>query len=225
VSVVKINIKRAQTVILPPDPRFVGYRVKHRVEPGARWTPNGMPEVNPSINISGIDFTREMQLLSWEVMHIINPTISKEKWRVVYGTTTAYTNGQGFGDDIPRADYVNGIDLSGGLPKIMKGIVAGGAFVRGVLGSEMVITPGVGAVDCTKPLPTAQEVIEKNMYFLATTARYSASNVWTVNHFPQGEGGPVAIVYFLNQPARYLASWFDTWDSDAPPDPLKVYLL
>jgi hypothetical protein len=208
-----------------PTPRYVGHRVKHASEPGARQTPNGMPEVNPSENINGIDFTREMQLLSWEVMRTINPLITKHKWRVVYATSTAFTNGQGFVDSSdPRADYVNGISLDAPLPRLMKGIVSGGAFLRGVMGSEFVVTPGVGAVDCTKPLPTAQEVIQRRLYFEATTARYNSEGVWSVNPFPQGGSGPVAIVYFLNTPARYVSSWFQPWEEDFLPDPYKVYL-
>jgi hypothetical protein len=223
-SLTAYGIRYIPEVSAALPPRFVGWRVKHHTEPGARWTPNGMPEVNPSLNITGIEFTREMQILSWEVMHTINPAITKSKWRVVYGNTTAFTNGQGFGDNDPRRDYVNGVDLDGALPKLMKAIVAGGAFLQGVKGSDMVTTPGVCAVDCTKPLPTAQEVIDRHWYFMATTARYNAAGQWVVNHFPQGSSGPVAIVYFLSQPARYVSSWFAEWNSDVLPDPLKIYL-
>jgi hypothetical protein len=218
-----------QTYIPKPAPvvvpRWVGWRVKHRSEPGARQTPNGMPEVNPSINIAGIPFTREMQILSWEVMHLINPTITEGKWRAVFDDDRAYTNEQGFsnGDD-PRADYINGQDLGAELPKLMRAILAGGAFIRGAMGSELTVTPGIGAVDCTKPLPSAQEVIDRHWYFDATTARYNAAGEWCVNPFPQGSGGPVAVVYFLNQPARYVGSWFAPWDSEVLPDPYKVYL-
>lgn len=211
--------------VAPAAPYYIGYRVKHAVEPGARVTPNGEPEVDPSINIDSIKFTREMQLLSWEVMHKRNLTITKSQWRAVFSTHRAYTNQQGFGDDTPRADYVNGLDLNGELPRLMKAIIAGGAFVRGVMDSKyLTVTPGVGAVDTRKPLPTAQEVIDKHWYFVATTAKYSAEGEWHVNDFPQGNGGEVAIVYFLDQPAQYTKSWFQPWEGDALPNPYRLYL-
>ena len=213
-------------------PRYIGYRVKHRVEPGARQTPNGMPEVDPSLNIVNIPFTEAMQLLSWEVMHTLNPTITKKQWRAVFGDNRAYTNDNGYGGNEILRDYVNGlnldaVDASGkpALPKLMKGIIAGGAFVRGVMDTNfLTITPGVGAVDTRVALPSVQQVIDNHWYFVATTAKYNADGVWNVGNFPQGNGGPVAVVYFLNAPARYTASWFQSWDDGALPDPLKIYL-
>jgi len=212
-------------VVAPAPPRYIGYRVKHSPEPGARITPNGMPEVDPSLNIVSIRFTKEMQLLSWEVMHTLNPTITKNQWRAVFTTHRAYTNQNGFGDDVPRADYVNGLDLDGELPRLMKAIIAGGAFVRGVMSAtELTVTPGIGAVDSRVPMPTAQQVMDNHWYFMATTAKYNAEGEWRVNDFPQGNGGPVAVVFFLNAPARYTASWFQNWNGDSLPDPYKLYL-
>jgi hypothetical protein len=89
-------------------------------------------------------------------------------------------------------------------------------------GNILVMTPGVDAIDATKPYSNIGEwanlILSKHWYFRATTRAGSR-----INNFPQGVGGPVLISYFLNKPAQYKLSWFERWVSNTLPDPLTVY--
>ncbi len=202
---------------------WTGYRVKH-VPEGGRPTPDGMPCVNPSLNIAGIPFNSAMQLMSWDLAYGFNPGMRTDKWRVVYGGGVAFCNGQGFdmsGD--PRADYVNSRNLDKDLPKLMKAIICSGNFFTGqISGNELVMTPGVDAIDGTKPMPSASEIVTKHWYFHATTARQTSTG-WKVSNFPQGSGAPVLVPYILREQARYPLQWFAPWNDFTLPDPLKIY--
>lgn len=211
---------RAVEVPQPPaQPRYSGWRCLHIAEGGYASDPNGMPEVRPSVNAPPIEFTKSMQLLSWELMSS-NPNITRWKWRVVFGNTTAFDNGQGYfkiGD--PRADWVNNIDTTYPNPKLMKAIICGGMFIRGdVVGDNLVCKPGVHGIDARGPMPSVADVMANNWYFAATTCRYP-----NVSHFPQGQGGQVLIPYFLIEPVSYPVSWFVRWDEEFLPDPLRLY--
>lgn len=207
--------------------KYVGWRVKH-VSEGGRLTPDGMPCVNPSLNISSVEFNEKMQWTSWYLMRGGAAMIAKEKWRAVYDNGRAFTNGNGFnksGD--PRADFVNALNVTSPLPKLMKGIVCSGNFIRGQAdGDELVVTPGVGAIDATKPIADpvefAFDVWEKHLFFHATSGRYS-NGVWKLANFPQGAGAPIFIPYLLKEEARYPLAWFEKWESNSLPDPLVVY--
>lgn len=207
-----------------PAPHYSGYRALYDCEGGrlAPTTPN--PRVVPSLNYAGVDFTEAMQLLSWELMQRTNPSITKKQWRAVYAGGRAFTNQNGFdmvdrnGNPLPpRADFVNRLDTTADLPRLMKGIICQGNFYHGeMVSGDFVITPGRGAIDTTKALPDVQTVLNNNWYFAATTgAAGSYSN------FPQGGGGPVAIPLFLSSAANYTGAWFASWNSDVLPNVLK----
>ena len=211
------------------SPKYQGWRVLHRSE-GGRVTPIGMPCVNPALNVAGIIFTASMQWLSYNLASSQNPKVTKDKWRVVYDGGTAFTNQNGWDmkDKPQRRDYVNGRDLDLEFPKLMRAIICSGNFFTGqpvTVNKEQYIqmTPGIDAIDGTKPLPSVSEVIEKGWRFVATTATY-VNGVWRVSNFPQGGGGKVWIPYILTKPALYPARWFQRWESDTLPEPTKVYL-
>lgn len=131
--VVQVTITRSTQ---PPAPavRYTGWRCLHIAEGGYQSDPDGQPEVRPSFNAPPVEFTRSMQLLTWELLKR-NPNISKSKFPVIFADTTAFTNGQGyFNDSDPRADWVNGTDTGYPNPKLMKAIICGGMFIRGEAG-------------------------------------------------------------------------------------------
>jgi hypothetical protein len=226
ISVFADGSLQVDDLIMPPvdTHRYIGYRVLHLSE-GGRITPSGMPCVNPSINVPSIEFDGHMQYTSYWLASEYNPNVTKDKWREVYKDKIAFTNNQGFemsGD--PRADFVNGVNLTSDLPKLMKAIICSGNFVTGrISGNELVMSPGFDAIDGNKPMPPVSEIMARHWYFHATTARWSAEKIWKVSNFPQGQGAPVLIPYILKEEARYPLSYFGTWNDYSLPDPLRIY--
>lgn len=198
--------------------KYIGYRCLHMAE-GGLDNPSGMPVVRPSYNAPPILFTKEMQRLSYE-MNSYNPYFTKDKWRKVYAFSTAFTNENGFDEpNDPRADFVNNVDLTSPLPKLMKAIVCGGMFIRGSVENKLLVCkPGVSGIDVSKPLPSIAEVFARNWYFAATTGGLGG-----VYNFPQGSGNPVYIPYFLSETVTYPIEWFDTWNNVELPNPLTFY--
>lgn len=203
--------------------RYVGWRCLHQQE-GGYPNPDGMPVVRPSENASPVLFTESMQRTSYQ-LNAFNPFFTGNKWRSVYDYKAAFTNQNGFGDSgDPRADYINRLDLTKPLPKLMKAIICGGMFIRGeVVGSNLVCYPGVHAIDANKPMPSVGEIMVKNWYYVATTANQRGDGTWAVNNFPQGGGQNVLIPYALREPVTYPLSWFRRWEEDFLPDPLRYY--
>jgi hypothetical protein len=162
--------------------------------------------------------TREIQLLSYEI-NKHNDSFTGGNWRAVYGNKRAFTNGTGYDEPgEPRADHVNGLNVNDPLPKLQDAIICGGMFIRGeVVGTDLVCTPGIHAIDANKPMPTVEEVIARNWYFTAVT-----QNDGHIYNFPQGHGLPVLIPYILRETARYPIQWFQAWNRDYLPDPLKI---
>lgn len=197
---------------------YVGYRCLHMGE-GGDTHEEFAPAVHNSINISGVSFTRSMQLLSYEINNH-NPNFTTLKWRNVWSNGTAFTNKNGFDKDgDPRVDFVNGINIGAPYPRVMRGLIMSGSLYKGVVeGSNLVMYPGIHAIDTNKPMPTAQEVLERGWYFRAVNA-----SVDDVSHFSQGVGVEVRIPLFLPAPARYPLSWFHEWNESYPPDPLVFY--
>lgn len=224
----KITISSTGEVSVVPNTviqkRYVGFRCLHQQE-GGYPNPDGMPVVRPSFDAPAIPFTEPMQLLAFK-MNAFNPLFTGGKFRSTYNYWRAFNNGNGFQNPAdPRADYVNRLSLDKPLPKMMKAIICGGMFIRGeVVGNELVCRPGVHGIDVSKPMPTIAEVMEKNWYFVATTANQRGDGTWVVNNFPQGGGQNVLIPYFLKEPVKYPLSWFERWDESFLPDPLSYYL-
>ena len=200
---------------------YDGWRCLHMAE-GGLDNPTGMPVVRPSANAKPILFKQDMQLRSYEI-NCSNPgmpDLAKNKWRAVYGNNVAFTNGQGYGKkNDPRRDYVNKMDLTKNYPKLMKAIICGGMFIRGYAeGSNLVCYPGIHAIDANKPTPPVQTIIDNNWYFTATTG-----GMKSIHNFPQRGGYPILIPFFLIEPTPYPLKWFERWQSNTLPDPLKFY--
>jgi hypothetical protein len=213
-----------QRVATVQPSRFVGFRCLHFRE-GGYPNPEGMPCVRPAYNARAVTFTKELQLMSY-ALNFANPNLTKNKWRVVYGDGTAFCNGSGFGarDGDVYADWVNLLNLTAELPALQKGIICGGAFLRGVIeGDYLVCTPGVHAIDGTGAVPSVEEVLAKQWCFTATTGGWER-----VSHFPQGGGLPVLIPFVLREVTRYPLRGegytnFVRWDADTLPNPLTFY--
>lgn len=202
-------------------PVYVGYRCKHKGEPGAPNNPtnSGDPEVRPSDWQNGIAFTEELQRLSFDLMRWGNSLITAADWRVVYKNDVMLTNNQSWGENQVRADYINGLNLDAPLPKLMKVTICGGSLYGGIPeGDELTFRPGVDGIDANgAAIPPLETVIKNGWYFHAVT--WIRDGV--IAHFPQGHGGKVLIPLVLTIPVSYPLAWFERWDGVELPDPLR----
>ena len=204
----------------PAPPPVYGWRCLHNGEGGLE-NDRPEPEVRPSVNALPVRFTRELQNLAM-ALNAFNPAYDGQKYRSTYHGGIAFCNRNGYDDPRsgPRADWVNMRDLTADLPRLMKGIICGGMFIRGIVeGKNLVCYPGIHAIDANKPTPPVAEVQEKNWYFHATIWNGS-----TINNFPQGSGQPVIVPYVLREPTPYPLAWFAPWKAESLPDPLMIYL-
>ena len=220
--VVKIDSKQVDPKPVPI--RYVGHRCLLPGEPGGMINPLNMPIVRPSLpNSRPIPFTKPMQLLARDLQLHFNKTITDKQFTSTYGEYVAFTNGAGFNGKVPRANYITGTNLSYALPKLQKAIFCGGNFIRGhKQGTSLLAVPGIDGIDCNKSMPSLQTVLDNQWYFFATTLYKSFTSY---GHFPQGNGGPVAIPYFLRETVSYPASWFTPWNSTyVLPNPIQGYL-
>jgi hypothetical protein len=206
-----------------PPKTYNGWRCLHQAE-GGYPNPDHMPVVRPSLNIASVPMNRLIQLVSFKINQD-NIRFTGQKWRATYNGKIAFTNRQGFDDSRagPRADFVNLKNIFDPLPKLMNGIICGGEFYTGkAVGNKLVMTPGVDAIDSNKLYTNidewAQIILDNHWYFHAVTRAGDK-----INNFPQGEGGPVLISFFLPKPAEYPLDWFEKWVSTELPDPLKIY--
>lgn len=86
----------------------------------------------------------------------------------------------------------------------------------------LTMTPGIDAANASQPFTDieawAKLILSKHWYFHAVTRTGDK-----IYNFPHGGGQPVYIGYFLKQPVSYPLSWFEKWEEDYLPDPLKTY--
>lgn len=194
--------------------KYDGWRCLHTAE-GGYSNPVGMPAVRPGINAPSVDFTRDMQIRSWEIN---DGRLTKNKWRALYASATAFTNDHSWPDQV-CVDFVNGLDIGAAYPRLMKGILMGGGFYRPRReGSYLIFEPGISAIDATKPIPSSEEIKQKHWYFHAVTTGEKIYN------FPHcGIGIPVLVPYFLKTAVKFPIAWFEPWRSNELPDPLRIY--
>lgn len=200
--------------------QYVGYRVLHRAEGGYEHE-IGAPAVHPSVNAPPIPFTESMQILSFNLMKRMNPNITPQQWTRVFDDNTAMTNTQGFGNSTPRRNYITGEDVNNPnaeLPKLMKAIIFSGTFLRAEkIGDVLRFTPGIHAIDVSKPLPSVDTVLSNNWYTYAVSA-----DMTSASHFIANSLTPIP--YFLKEEVTYPLEWFVEWDEVFLPDPLRFYL-
>lgn len=212
---VRINVTRRVTT-----PRYSGWRVLHAAEGGFNENPPGMPAVRRAINAPPVEFTRDMQFMSYDLNE---GKISKGKWHIIYSSETMVTNDQSW-EEMRCADYVNGIDTNlkypDGrpiLPKLMNGIICAGMFVHARSeGEYLICEPGISAVDGHKPIPHYTTVLAENKYFRAVTSGDRVFNIL-------GSSVQILIPYILNVAVKYPLWWFERWEQDYLPDPTKFY--
>jgi len=209
-----------------PGKKFMGWRVLHQAEGGYQKNPLNMPEVIPPTNPVAIEMFRNIQEMSYELMRFFNPAITPKQWTAVHGGFVAFTNYQGFGTEPksggPRANYILMRDLNSPLPKYDKAQrLCGGMFLRGeVRGDMLVCIPGIHGIHAKMPLPSVKEIVEKNWYLFAVTLYERPDKI---GHFPQGQGGPVAIPFIFDREISFPLAYFDKWEDDTLPDALTFY--
>ena len=179
--------------IAPEVPEVQMWRAKYPWE-GGNNVPANMPAVMPALRwqnsgyvkyIQPITFTQPMQWLSWWLMKRLNETISMKQWGAVYAGDRWGTNGNGWD------------------PKLMDGLsFSGSAYAGEEDEHDVIMRPGVQGIDVYRPLPDVDEVLENGWYF------YAVNNTNPPTNFPQGNGGVVAIPYFLREAATYPKAWF-----------------
>lgn len=212
------------TVNISTSNIYNGYRVLHYAEGGYEHK-LGYPAIHPSVNASPIIFTESMQYLSYNVMKKVSPSITPQQWTRVYDNGTALTNEQGFGNALPRRNYITresltSVDSNGqpALPKLMKAIIFAGTFIHGEkVGNVLRCVPGVHGVDATKSMPAVDTVLRNDWFTYAVSADSQAAT-----HFIANTLTPV--VYFLKEVVEYPIEWFVPWNENFLPDPLRFYL-
>ena len=210
ISVLSTGEIVVQEPVLPK--RYVGWYCLHAIE-GGFYNPVGMPAVRRDTNAPPVEMNKYVQLMSYDLNE---GRITKQKWRVLYGSNTMLTNEQSWEQVVCR-DYVNGLNLDSlNLPKLMYGILCGGMFVHARReGNYLVCEPGISAVDANKPIPDFRIVLENNWYFRCVT---SGENIWNI----LGSTVPILAPYVLKVPVRFPIAWFKPWDRDYLPNPLTA---
>lgn len=200
--------KMTRTLTITKSKRYVGWVAKLDSK-----VPSGMPAIIPSERQDGFYFTEDMQKTSYALATKENPLITPDLWTIIFWSSKAFTNYNGFGDPLdPRANYVKGENLSYKDPKLMKALICSWNFYRGeVVGDKLRMTPGVHAIDGNKPMPSTQTILDNNWYFEAV------SNDPHHSPFNQGQGGKVLIPYILKWESYYKLSLFNKWESDQLP--------
>lgn len=205
------------------EPKYSGWRVKHKIENGYQKTPPNEPEVIPPTNPISLAMTSVIQRMSYDLMRHFNPAITENLWTKVHRFDKAFNNGNGFEDPTdPRVNFVTGDNLTYSYPKYDKAQrLCGGQFVRGnVVGNELHCIAGVHGIDGSKPMPSVSAIVENNWYLFAVSVN---ENFTQISNFPQGLGGVVAIPFIFTGTIKFPLSYFTKWESDSLPDHLKIY--
>lgn len=206
--------------------RYVGWRGRHWLQENGRATawagaPAVIPPYSPTVALS---MTKEIQLMSFELMKRFCLAVDGNRWRILHGYKVAMNNGSqnGFDGSTLHADFVNNIDTSTSLPRYDKmQRVFQGSFITGILeGDKIWCKPGIDAIDATNPLPTVDEIIKRNWFTVA---------ICTGNppfHFRPNWGNNCWIVYpfILDRPVSFEARYFAEWNETFLPNPVTVYL-
>lgn len=212
----------------PAARRYVGWRALHMAE-GGRTIPYLMPAVVPPNNQIALEMTEAMQLMSFELMRRVNPSITAKVWRALHKWGLCLNNEprDGFDGGIAHRDYVSRLDLDADtLPRYDKmQRTFQGTFIRGdAVGDRLVCKPGVHGIDARKlPYPTPTEIVERNWYVIAVNAGPSHAPQ-NASHFAQGKGGLVVYPFIFDAEISFPLAYFARWESDDLPDPVRMYL-
>jgi len=214
------------TINFPSEParKYDGWRSLHKIEGGWQNTPPNMPEVMPPQYYDKVEMTADIQRMSYELMRKINPSVTGNIWRNCHSDGRAMTNFNGYIDKtggIPRADYINNRDLTAPLPAYDKPQrLFGGSFVRGVAqNGRLICTAGIHGIDADAPLPSIDEIIKNHWYTVAVNVN---SDFTVMSDWSQGQGGHIVFPFIFRGVIEFDLQYFERWDKDELPDPLKV---
>ena len=207
-----------------------GWRLKYFAQ-GGNQNPDNQPAVTPSQYGYGkyappIQFTRQLQFLSWELTQRTNPWMTSMHWASVWNGDTWGTNQNGWDNeedlDDQRHDYVNNRYTTYKDPLLMDTVItAGNLFVLEDRGDGYLWTmPGVSGINVYEPLPTVDEILRRRHYFRLTINPKPGKNPYD---FAQGQQHPngVVVPYFVpDVPVPYRKEYFYWWDKPYYPNPL-----
>lgn len=221
-----VQIRLGETIPTPPPAvMYRGWRVLHKVEGGWPNTPAGMPEVMPPEVVQAVEMTMWIQVMSYDLMRKVNTAITTALWRKIHSYDRAFNNfpQNGYDGGIVHADFINGKDVNASLPRYDKAQrVCGGSFVTGdAVSDKLVMRSGVHGIDPDGPMPEINTIIAKHWFIYAVSI--GTTNEGAISHFPQGKGGPVLIPLIFRGTITFPLKYFERWESDSLPDPLRIY--
>ena len=206
---------------IPASSRPPLWRVKHWVEAG-REENTSRPEVWPLFPNHFTEFGYAWQKRSREM----NPRLSDSKWTSFYDTKTILTNnGNGFGANPPRVNYITGENIGAANPKCEL-LTCGGNVLTGVVDGNNL---RVDVLNGLSTPPALEWILARPWYYVVAVNWYVGGSV---GRFPQGEqpsGEVVPILHpLIGDPTHYPnitipLSCLEKWDADFIPDVFKVY--
>lgn len=209
---------------VPEVQRYRGWRALHKIEGGYQRTPPGMPEVIPPDEVQKVEMTRWVQIMSFNLMYEANHAITPELWRKIHAFNRAFNNQpeNGYDGGIPLADFINTRDIDARFPSYDKAQrVCGGSFITGeAVSDKLVCRAGVDGIDADSPMPDVKTIMEKHWFIHAVSINADGRQI---SHFPQGKGGPVLIPFIFRGTITFPLAYFERWEADVLPNPLKLY--
>jgi hypothetical protein len=122
----------------------------------------------------------------------LNPILSVEKWSTLLGNKLAWTNGTGFPG---HRNCLTGADKEKDFPRFDQPRVCGGALLKGVEINDRLKIEGMSM---TKPVPSAEWVIDNGWYYYGTSVN-PAGEVGMIKRMgTDGENHPVLIPIIMN---------------------------
>lgn len=167
------------------------YRVLHDIELGPLQRFNTPEVIVPPLNAERTPFGADWQRLSFA----LNPGMSGDKWRSLYGNHRAFNNNCGFpqnADDGPHADYVNMRDLDASDPCWDKTHGCCGATLSGEEDGDDLI---VEILEGFGPAPDLEYLRQRPwLWFHAVNVNPpSTNNPSGISRFAQNDGRPCIV--------------------------------
>lgn len=214
-----------------PPKRYVGWRGLYRVEGGndhAWLQPAVIPsQWNGQKYGTRIQFTRELQFLSWEFTQFKNKLMDSMNWARTFNGDVMLTNGNGWDNqkkpEDQRRDYVNNRYYGYPDPYLMDAIYSAGNFMPYLeeRDGHLWAIPGLSGVNVNGVLPSVEQIWERNWY-MRLTVNQKSETTGNPSDFPNGKGLGVFVPYFLRESVPFTTTHFERWDSDVLPDPLEI---
>lgn len=210
--------------------RYRGWRLKYPGE-GGNYNPSGMPAVTPALEWTGtrwgkyirpVKMTSAIQWLQWGVIQHHNVDATPDVTDRLFADDIALCNHHGLDDpDNPRVNYVMGTNLGYEEPRLMDAILMAGGLYNAVKnGNEIRFYPGVHSVD-ENNIPDVETVV-RNGWAVRAVSWHAGRGGFGEDFFKPGRVGPFYYAHVISDVAKYPSEYFEWWDRDYPPDPLKV---